>query len=1385
MAKQPPRTRSRGAQSVPQNQPQLQPSGLDFPVVGIGASAGGLQAIIRFLEHLPAKSNMAFVVVMHLSPRHESNAAKIMQGHTSMPVQQVTKAVPIEKNRVYVISPAQQLLMNDGHLRVREPEPSRGGHVAIDLFFRDLADVHKERAFCVVLSGTGSDGAVGLSRIKEQGGVTLAQAPDDAEYDDMPRSAIATGNVDLVLPVVEMPQRLIELWQNARSIHLPHAEETDLASASTPEGQVQDAENALREILHLLFNRTGHNFRHYKRAKVLRRIERRMQVTAQPDLNTYLSYLQEHREEAKALLGDMLIGVTNFFRDREAFEALERDVIPNLFGEPDGLRDDEGEIRVWSAGCSSGEEAYSLAMLLVDQARLADHPPKLQVFATDIDERAIATGRHGIYPESILTDVPPSRLREYFVKQQQSYQVKKEIRERVLFAQHSLLRDPPFSRLQLIVCRNLLIYLNRDVQRQILQMFHFALRPGGYLFLGNSESADLCQDLFAPVDKKNRVFRAKAGLVAHRPMSTMSTVVGQKQSAPAQQRFSEPRRQSLAEVHQRVLEQYAPPSVIVNPESDIVHMSDRAGHFLRYVGGEPSHNLLTLVRPELRLELRTALFQAIQSNKSVEARRVKVKREGKRYYINMIARPFKEEETNSEFVLVLFDEVEDTMGDETEESHEGAKDSVLSQLEEELQRTKLQLQDTLEQSRVSTEELKASNEELQAINEELRSATEELETSKEELQSINEELITVNHELKIKVEETDKINDDLQNLITSTDIATVFVDRSLRIKWFTPRATDIFSMLPVDSGRSLMDITHRLDYAEMADDADHVFESLTTVEREVRSSDDRYYLARLLPYRTSEDYIEGAVLTFIDVTARRAAEAELRLGEERMRVVAESTEDHAIIVLDPEGLITSWNRGAELIFGYDRNEVIGQNCDLIFVPEDRANGVPEDELRRARENGRADDERWHLRKDGSRFYCSGVVNVLDSDSFKGYVKIARDLTERQRILDAQQMQLDETRSASQLKDEFFAVMSHELKHPLNLIQLNAELMSRLPATRAVPVAAKAVRTIQEAVSGQARIIDDLLDVSRVRTGKLKLQRSAVDLGRLLQDIHRVVSKDGETRTISLQIDKPADGVLLVHADPVRVEQIIWNLLHNALKFTAEDGQIELRASLEDQQARVVVADNGLGIAADFLDKVFDLFGQADTQHVRLHREGLGIGLSLVRQLAEAQGGSVAVNSAGLDKGSTFTVWLPLYQERPLPDDQPQPNDGERLRGVQVLLVDDSVEVLEVMNMLLQAEGATVHAFSEPAQALEQASSLPVELIISDIGMPHMSGHELIKALRKIPALTSVPALAMTGYGSQDDVRKALAAGFDQHVGKPVSYEGLIDAIKQLELDRKR
>lgn len=855
----------------PKKAPVVKSNTPNFAVVGIGFSAGGWPALLQIIEGIKPDSGMAFVVTLHLSPDYESTADDVVRNVAQIPVRQVNERTLIEPNNIYILPSSKLIRMFDGHLDVQDFDRPIGRQVAIDTFFRSLAEVHKRRAFAIVLSGTGTDGASGIKSVKDEGGITIVQHPGEAEFSDMPQAAISTGAVDFILGAAEIPAKLVSLWQNAQTIELPQVNGEDLAPV-TPEPHSFDQQ--LHEILSLLRSRSGHDFRQYKRATVVRRIERRMQVRCVSTLAAYRGILESNNDEHTALLKDMLIGVTSFFRDPDAYAALDEQILSEIFSNKRG----DDQVRVWVPACSTGEEAYTLAMLFENHVSKSTNPPLLQLFASDIDTRAIQFARSASYSSSIISDVPPEFLGQYFTRDEDRYVIRKAVRDKVLFAEHNLLRDPPFSKIDLISCRNLLIYLNRDAQAHLFDIFHFALNPGGYLFLGSSEAAEVASHLFTPVDKKERIYRVKT--LSRTTHFTPALSAGPRPRVPeaVEAKPLKKRTVSFAEIHQRVLAQYAPPSIVINFDYEIVYISDRAGQYLQLKGGEPSRNALNLILAELRLELRTAVFQAMQTRQSVEARQVKIYRDAKSYFVNMTVRPFNDETAGGDFLLVMFDEVEQTMSEPHPNDGNNTDDQVLAQLEEELQRTKQQLQDTIEHSEVANEDLRASNEELQAINEELRSATEELETSKEELQSLNEELVTVNYELKNKIDETSKANDDLNNLIASTDIATIFVDRGMRIKRYTPRATNIFNIIPTDIGRSLFDITHRLSYHELGDDVQATLGSLRPSEREVSSNDGRYYIVRHLPYRTVEDHIEGVVITFFDISGRREMEERLKAG---------------------------------------------------------------------------------------------------------------------------------------------------------------------------------------------------------------------------------------------------------------------------------------------------------------------------------------------------------------------------------------------------------------------------------------------------------------------------------------------------------------------------
>ena len=1004
-----------------------------MPVVGLGGSAGGLAALQAFFAAMPVDGGMAFVVIMHLSPEHDSILAELLQRTTAMPVLQVQGRVKVEADHVYVIPPAKHLSMDDEHLILSEPARRSGKHVAVDLFFRTLADTHGPRAAAVVLSGADGDGAIGIKRIKERGGLAVVQEPNEAEHDSMPRAAIATGLVDWVLPVMEMPAKLRDYWRAGERLRLPDEHESRPARDQAPAAESNadakpEDEQALRDTLVLLKARTGHDFSCYKRATVLRRVGRRLQVNGIEDMPGYLAFLRAHTNEAEALLDDLLISVTNFFRDREAFTAIEARV-PALFrGKGPG-----DTVRVWVAACATGEEAYSMAMLLCEHAATLDRPPKLQVFATDLHERAIHAAREGAYPETIAADVSEERLRRFFAREHGGYRVKREVREIVLFALHDLLKDSPFSKLDLVSCRNLLIYLNRDAQTRALEIFHFALCEEGTLFLGTSESVDDGSPLFAAADKKRRIYARRAGTRAALPLlpgpSTLTRALRARSSergpvveplapaaaadpaaAPPPASETSPVGDApvpLDRLHFELIEHLAPPSVIVNREHEVLHVSEHASRFLQVSSGELTKDLLHLVHPMLRLELRAMLYRAAQATEPVETRGVPIEREGVRTEINL--RVGRLRSSTSGHLVVIFQE-QAAAEESLPRPAEGVPESVLRHLEQEVEQLKAQLRDTVEQAEASDEEQKASNEELQAINEELRAATEELETGREELQSTNEELSTVNQELKSKVDELGRSNSDLANLMASTQIATLFLDRKLCIQRYTPPAVALFSLIPTDVGRPISDLTSRLNYPDLAANAERVLDQLSVVELEVAHQDGRYFLARMLPYRTTSDYIGGVVLTCVDISERKRAEAalteSLRQIEEQTRIfdtTLSAIADFAYI-FDRSGRFLYANRALADLLGLKPEALVGKSFhDLPYPPELAAK--LQRQIQQVFETGEAlTDEAPFTNpagQSGIYEYILRPVRSADGASVEFVAGSTRDITARKRAETAQ------------------------------------------------------------------------------------------------------------------------------------------------------------------------------------------------------------------------------------------------------------------------------------------------------------------------------------------------------------------------------------------------
>ena len=1352
------------------------------PLVGLGGSAGSIGALKEFFAAVPEESGYAYVVVVHLAPDHSSLLAEILQRSTRMPVRQVDETATVQTDHVYVIAPGKTLISADGSLVCGDLSPDRGRRVAVDLFFRTLADTYGPQATAIVLSGADGDGSIGIRRIKERGGLTIAQDPDEAEHDGMPRSAIATGVVDWILRVADMPARIAEYGGLRNRLVLP----PEKKPAGPAGSAIDELDAAYESLLRYVRANTGRDFTSYKRATMLRRIARRMGVCGVSDLHDYVAFIRTHPGECGALLQDLLISVTNFFRDRDAFDALVGQ-IPALF---EGKRAGD-EVRVWVPACATGEEAYSIAMLLVEHVRTLDSPPGLQVFATDLDEDAIRIARNAVYPPAIAADLSEERLRKFFTREPLGYRIRTELREVIVFAVHDVLKDSPFSHLDLVSCRNLLIYLNRDAQLRVLRTLHFALRSTGRLFLGVSETVDSDDELFRPLDKKHRVyeplpvreFRLPVPLgdgllvrsLAQRRHKDEGGPLGvpQRDFRPPAQLVDSQATGFARELHLKLIERFASASIVVDSDHAIVHLSERAGRFLRYPAGEPTSQLLAAIDPQLVVDLRTALESVHGGQELVETAPIAYGRADESVVIRIATAP----DLAPGYLLVTFPAAQ----------HEAtarrvptpSEDANVRQLQQQVDQLKWRLREATEQGSETAQELKASNEELQAMNEELRSSGEELETSREELQSINEELSTINQELKVKLDELGRTNADLQNLMSGTAIPTVFLDRELRISLFTPTAVELFNLIAADVGRPLSDLANRLDYPQLDADARSVVDELRNVEREVRFGE-RWLLARLRPYRGVDDRINGVVLVFVDITERRriaealhesellfrtivtqagagvvrtdldgritlcnarfaqmvgvAPEAlvgtstfalvhpddrernvmafrkmvddgqpfemekrylradgttvwvsaaltalidgdgkptaavaividvservhtqhALRESEERLRLVVDSAREYAIVTLDLKRRITGWNSGAEAMTGYLPGEAIGDSADIIFVEEDRAAGVPQREAQQALTEGRAADERWHQRKNGTRFWGSGVMTVMrdvEGGVPVGLLKIFRDRTHErasEQALETSRSELvqalvdnrrarAEAEAANLAKDRFLAILSHELRTPLTPIVMALHALERHPE---LPKSLRGtIEVLRRNVKAELTLIDDLLDVTRISSGKLEIANEQTDMHEVIEAAVEICAGDFTAKRQRLSVVLDAERHV-VAGDSARLQQVIWNLLKNAAKFTADEGEVGVVTSNVGDHVVIVVADTGIGIGAEALSTIFDAFAQ-EGHWVTSEFGGLGLGLAIAKATVEAHHGTLAAASAGRGRGATFTIELPL------------------------------------------------------------------------------------------------------------------------------------------------
>jgi two-component system CheB/CheR fusion protein len=1361
-----------------------------FPIVGIGASAGGLEAFQQMLAHLPPDTGMAFLLVQHLDPSHKSQLTEILSRSTPLPVIEATDGLGVRPDHIYIIPSNTNLTIAQGLLHVTPRADSHGLHLPIDHLFRSLAAEQRGRAIGVVLSGTGSDGTLGLCEIKAGGGITFAQDEASAKHAGMPHSAIESGSVDFVLPPDLIARQLAEI-----STH-PYL--GPLAATLS----VAESDEHYKKILGAVRSVTSVDFSQYRDTTIRRRIMRRMALHAQPSMADYARRLVHERAEVEALYRDLLINVTSFFRDPEVFESLKREVFPEIIKGKAA----NAPLRVWVPGCSTGQEAYSLAMALWEffDERPVRHP--IQIFATDLGEPALLErARTGLYPEGIEIEVGPERLRRFFKKEDHLYRIDKSIRDACVFARQNLVADPPFSHVDLISCRNLLIYLSPVIQKQVLPTFHYALNVPGFLVLGTAETVGENTDLFKLVDRANKIYGKKS--VASR--APMYFPVEDYKNVPVEHRSDGASAMAAdyqKEADRLLLGHYAPPGVLVNENFDILQFRGQTTRFLTQPPGEPSISLLKLAREGLFLELRSALNDVKTLNKPVRRERVRVRDEHGVREISLRVLPVQPGGTGGRCFLVLFEDADSfasaatpmpapgllkrlqgwaggtgrsaPVRTDTSAIHEEKipDNSETLQLRRELAATKEYLQSLIERQDAVNEELRSANEEVQSSNEELQSTNEELETAKEELQSTNEELTTVNEQLQYRNLELNQVGNDLTNLLTSTTIPVIMVGNDLRLRRITAPARRVMNLQATDIGRPLSELTTNIDVPELAVLIGEVIEQVQPREREVRDRSGEWYLLRIHPYRTADNKIDGAVLLLLGIGEIKRSQQAQRDSEERLHLALEG------------GSLGTWYSdltSGEVFWDENTNIILGlppeaERSEATFF--DRVHPDDREKLQRRRnlreKHAMYTEEIRVMRSDGSIGWVlvQAKISYGESGEPVRLSGVCADISERKKLAEQLSQHVEELRQADQKKNDFIAVLSHELRNPLAPI-LNAVAILR---TEGVPESKLewCRDVIQRQVQHMVRLMDDLLDVGRIAHGKFILRKERVTLTTVINHAIETSRPGIDNKGQELTVNLPSEHILL-EADPSRLSQVFSNLLNNAAKYTQTGGQILLTAKPQDSEVVVTVKDNGLGIASELLPLIFDLFVQGESSP-ESERSGLGLGLTLVRTLVELHGGTVEVRSDGPGRGSEFVVRLPIVEIGAIsenPDNEfeqtPQPTTGQRKR---ILVVEDLEVQAKVLVMLLELQGHEVRAVNNGPNALKMLTEFLPDVALIDVGLPGMDGYNLAHLIREQQKFNHIVLIAQTGWVGEEDRERSRAAGFDHHLAKPTDYHRLAEIL---------
>jgi two-component system, chemotaxis family, CheB/CheR fusion protein len=1334
-------------------------SPVKFTVVGIGASAGGLESLERLFTHLPASTGMAYVIVQHLSPDFESLMDTLLAPKTSMPIHRAVDGMELQPDNVYLMPPKKEMIVSGNCLRLSDKDAATGFSLPIDRFFRSLAYEMRKQAVAIVLSGTGSDGSRGVVEVKRHGGLVIVQSSETAKFDGMPRSSLATGAVDQVLSPEDMPYALLRHVAHPLAIFQIHDDKEDSAG--------MDA------IYALLRAEYGIDFTYYRPSTVMRRTERRLSINHAMDLRDYVRQLREDPSELNSLYRDLLIGVTKFFRDPEAFELLGEKVIKRLIE----TREETDELRIWCAGCATGEEAYSLAILVNEQLEKLNQKNAVKIFATDVHRASLDFASVGVYPEDSLDQLSDERRSRFFRAQGDGFVVAQELRQMIVFAPHNIIRDAPFTRLDLVTCRNLLIYLQPVAQDKAISLFHFGLRAGGYLFLGPSESPSELQPEFETMDEHWKVFRKRRDVRLPTDIRLPNLAGGSGRltlpsGIPAPRSFSMGRHPAIPLIpFEAILNSCLPPSIVVSDARQVLHVFSGAEAFIRHKGGRPSLDILDMVDAELRIAMSGAIPRALKLNEAVIFRGIRAVTAHGEQRVTLTVKPIPVDRTESPVVLISFESIlpvdKDAPLDPTSNINDLSRDRMQS-LETELRYTKENLQATIE-------ELETSNEELQATNEELLAANEELQSTNEELHSVNEELYTVNAEYQRKITELTELTDDMENLFSSTEVGTIFLDSDLKIRKFTPQIATAFNLVAQDTGRKLSSFSHRIDDLDINDDLPRVLQEEITIEREVTDRAGHWYLLRILPYRT-KGRVDGVIITLVDITKLKETQESLRSVDAKLNGILDNSPT-MIFVKDRAGRYLIANRQCKQKFGLISDFAIGKT-DHELLPRDVADVVRGNDLLVFDKGESMEFEETVPTASGPRTLLVIKFPLRDRLSQVETIGgVATDIT-RLKLIEAEQ------RDALRGRDQFLAMLSHELRNPLAAI-LNAANLLKLDVEREPvlePSIGNKISVIDRQSRQMASLLDDLLDVSRITQNKFEIHEAIIDIRSTVEDALQAVTPRTKMREQTIELEL-ADEPLWVRGDETRLQQVQVNLLCNASKYSPPGKRIWLSQQRLGDYVEIRVRDEGNGIPESLLPSIFDMFVQVGDSLDR-RDGGMGVGLTLVRSIVGLHGGTIEAKSNGLDRGSEFIIRLPV--SGPPEPNRTSTNDPSSIDSqmmASVLLIEDNPDTRRTLAELLSLQGHQVQAVPDGHEALQLLRTTQFDVALIDIGLPGMNGFEIAKAIRHELYQQEVFLIALTGYGQPADRAASADAGFNKHLTKPVAPHELQRLIHQAKKNR--